>query len=433
MADPFFASVVLLAVNDNAADGTTTFVDQSTSAKTITTNGGAVYDDAQAPTGMTTSCLLDGSGDSLSLASSADFGYGTGDFTIEWFPKYNVATGNKVHIEQRALDNDVRPLIFSDGTNILYFVSGAARITGAQPANFQHMAICRSGTTTKMFKAGTQLGSDYSDSNNYPSSILKIGASKDAGADFNGWIGNVRITKGVARYTADFTPPSLPFPITAVDPPVAAFSGTPLSGTAPLTVTFTDASTNTPTSWLWEKNDGSGWVNFDGTPTAQNPSEDFAVGTWSVRLTATNAAGSDAETKTDYITADAPPPPPADEPTGQRPSGGKPAYSGYETRKKTKEEIRREREDYGIIPRAAEIIEAVAERQAADYRQDEQQRLEELTRELELERLEFQSRYLERLNERRAALIIQETARLIQLKLKQEEEELMLLMMAAVI
>ena len=88
--------------------------------------------------------------------------------------------------------------------------------------------------------------------------------------------------------------------------PVADFSGTPTSGTTPLTVAFTDLSTESPTSWLWEKNDGSGWVNFDGTPTDQNPSEIFDVGLWSVRLTASNAAGSDTDTKTDYITATAP-------------------------------------------------------------------------------------------------------------------------------
>ena len=91
--------------------------------------------------------------------------------------------------------------------------------------------------------------------------------------------------------------------VKVLTPPVADFSGTPVSGAAPLSVVFTDSSTNTPTSWLWEKNSGAGWVNFAGTPTDQNPTESFAAGTWSVRLTATNAGGSDPETKTDYITA----------------------------------------------------------------------------------------------------------------------------------
>ena len=82
---------------------------------------------------------------------------------------------------------------------------------------------------------------------------------------------------------------------------MADFSGTPLSGNSPLSVTFTDLSTNTPTGWAWEKNDGGGWAAFSGTPTAQNPTESFGDGTWSVRLAASNAGGSDSETKADYV------------------------------------------------------------------------------------------------------------------------------------
>lgn len=89
------------------------------------------------------------------------------------------------------------------------------------------------------------------------------------------------------------------------DPPVADFSADVVTGSAPLTVTFTDLSTNSPTGWFWEKNDGSGWVPFDGTPTVQNPVEDFDEGTWDVRLTAVNGGGFDQEEKTDYITVTA--------------------------------------------------------------------------------------------------------------------------------
>jgi len=82
--------------------------------------------------------------------------------------------------------------------------------------------------------------------------------------------------------------------------PVANFSGSPTSGTAPLTVNFTDLSTNSPTSWDWNFGDS-------GTSTAQNPSHDYtSAGDYTVSLTATNAGGSDSETKTDYISVSAP-------------------------------------------------------------------------------------------------------------------------------
>jgi PKD repeat protein len=81
---------------------------------------------------------------------------------------------------------------------------------------------------------------------------------------------------------------------------VAAFSGSPTSGEAPLTVEFTDESSNNPTSWSWDFGDG-------GTSTAQNPSYVYNdVGTYTVTLTAANAYGSDDEIKTGYITVTEP-------------------------------------------------------------------------------------------------------------------------------
>ena len=87
--------------------------------------------------------------------------------------------------------------------------------------------------------------------------------------------------------------------------PVAAFSATPTSGPAPLSVTFSDASTNQPTSWAWDfQNDGT----VDST--AQNPVFAYGTdGTYSVKLTASNGAGSDDEIKVDYVTVATTPPP----------------------------------------------------------------------------------------------------------------------------
>lgn len=86
--------------------------------------------------------------------------------------------------------------------------------------------------------------------------------------------------------------------------PVAAFEGFPTSGDRPLTVLFTDESTNNPTSWLWDFGDGK-------LSAERHPTHIYTVaGVYTVDLTATNAGGSDMETKTDYITVIEPPPPP---------------------------------------------------------------------------------------------------------------------------
>jgi PKD repeat protein len=83
--------------------------------------------------------------------------------------------------------------------------------------------------------------------------------------------------------------------------PVAAFHASPTTGFRPLSVTFTDDSTGTISTWKWEYNSGSGWTEFGSG--AQNPVYSFATaGTYDIRLTATNTGGSDDETKLGYIT-----------------------------------------------------------------------------------------------------------------------------------
>jgi len=87
-----------------------------------------------------------------------------------------------------------------------------------------------------------------------------------------------------------------------VPPPVASFTGSPTNGTVPLTVEFTDTSTGSPTSWSWSFGDG-------GTSSLQNPSHQYtAAGSYTVRLTASNAGGSNTATKSGYITVTVPPP-----------------------------------------------------------------------------------------------------------------------------
>ena len=81
--------------------------------------------------------------------------------------------------------------------------------------------------------------------------------------------------------------------------PVANFSADVTSGTAPLSVSFTDLSTNTPTSWLWDFGDGS-------NSTSQDPTHSYSIaGSYNVTLNATNAAGSNVSTQTSYVNVSA--------------------------------------------------------------------------------------------------------------------------------
>jgi hypothetical protein len=87
------------------------------------------------------------------------------------------------------------------------------------------------------------------------------------------------------------------------DPPEAGFTATPTSGEAPLVVTFTDASTNEPTSWQWDFGDG-------GSSTEQSPTHEYEeAGTYTVTLTAANDAGSDDAVQRDLVMVTPPPNP----------------------------------------------------------------------------------------------------------------------------
>ena len=81
-------------------------------------------------------------------------------------------------------------------------------------------------------------------------------------------------------------------------PPEADFTADVTSGCKPLTVKYTDLSTNNPTSWLWTFPGGT-----PGTSTAKNPTVVYnTAGVYSVTLKATNGAGSNTLTKANYIT-----------------------------------------------------------------------------------------------------------------------------------
>ena len=108
--------------------------------------------------------------------------------------------------------------LYNSGAGLYWEVNGTVRISGGAISNsvWTHIAICRASGSTKLFINGTQSGSTYSDSNNYLVAPITIGEMNDGYGDgnFNGYIDDLRITKGYARYTTTFTPPTAALPDT---------------------------------------------------------------------------------------------------------------------------------------------------------------------------------------------------------------------------
>jgi hypothetical protein len=180
--------------------------------KTITANGNAKLSIAEKKFG-TASLALDGTGDYASVATNSDFGYGTEDFTIEMWVYRTVSGITQVLLDQRTANpTNYAPVIFINTSNALQYNDGAASvITGATtvPLNaWSHVALSRNGTSTRLFLNGVQQGSTYTDTRNYIATPLTIGARFNNIQNFTGYIDDVRISKGVARYTSNFTAPT---------------------------------------------------------------------------------------------------------------------------------------------------------------------------------------------------------------------------------
>jgi hypothetical protein len=168
------------------------------------------------------SMYFDGSGDWLLFPSSTNYALGTGDFTWEMWLRTDVipsSTLDAIFDTRPASTQGAYPNLYLDTDGkIKYWVSSADRITSTNAIStntWYHVALARSGTSTKLFIDGTQTGSTYTDSTNYIQSNLIIGGSYGGGSSiaygFQGYMDDLRITKGYARYTANFTAPVGPF------------------------------------------------------------------------------------------------------------------------------------------------------------------------------------------------------------------------------
>lgn len=199
----------------DGSDASTTFTDES--GKTWTGRGNAQLDTAQFKFG-TASLLLDGTGDWIDTPSSSDFDPGSGNFTIDfWWRPNSLAT--QVLITKRATAVFAPFSIDMVATTQLEFFcslngsSWGVQVVGTHgmsTGNWYHVAAVRTGDDFKLFVNGTQIGSTVTVSGALMtnSAVMSIGAVGDGTAPTNGWIDEFRFSKGIARWTSNFTPPT---------------------------------------------------------------------------------------------------------------------------------------------------------------------------------------------------------------------------------
>jgi hypothetical protein len=227
VTDTFFRYVSLLlnTTNTNGAQNNT-FRDSSTNNFSITRNGNVTQGTFSPFSQTGWSGFFDGTGDYLTAPDNAAFEFGSGNFTVEmWYyplalptdvrlvSKWNSGTVVGTNQWLLFLQGAVASGAFSiDGTN------AAAVITGPNVVlnQWNHIAFVRNGTSFTVYTNGvagtpaTNAGSLYA----LESEVLGIGYSRNSIGSpviaMNGYASQVRIVKGTAVYTANFTPPTTP-------------------------------------------------------------------------------------------------------------------------------------------------------------------------------------------------------------------------------
>jgi len=220
-----FDTYTKLLLHMDGTDGSQTFVDSSPQAHVVTVNANARISTAQSEFGGA-SGLFDGSA-SLSTPDSPDWYFGTGDFTIDFWVRFNAlpSNGNSMSMFAQTVDlNSLQEFEVKNvgGTYVWRYVvnSGGSQIIaiennslGLATNTWYHVALVRSGTSFMLFQSGTQCGRTVTNAYAVPdfASNARIGAMSTTARFFNGWLDEYRISKGVARWTSNFPPPTAPY------------------------------------------------------------------------------------------------------------------------------------------------------------------------------------------------------------------------------
>jgi len=204
-ADPQYSNVQLL-LHCNGTNGSTTFTDSSQNGLTVTANGNSQISTAQYKFGGA-SAYFDGSSNGIQAQNSALI-TGTGQFTVEMWFYASSLDGGLMHSGN--LNGGYELGLYTDGLKFWTYNGGDVLTTTAPSTNaWHHVAVTRdSSDVLRMFVDGVLADSTTGFTENLYRNLLVIGTSRTAFYDFDGYVDDFRLTTGVARYTAAFTPPT---------------------------------------------------------------------------------------------------------------------------------------------------------------------------------------------------------------------------------
>lgn len=218
--DEFFnLTTLLLPGNGTNGAQNNTFLDSSTNNFTITRNGNTTQGTFSPFSQTGWGNYFDGTDDYLSVADNAVLRPGAGTFTLEtWIYRGASDAAHTIYAKGGASTGIVFQVT---STNVLRFTHTTTNIdsTGTISANaWTHVAVVREGTgtnQTKLYINGTQDGQGTVSTDFTQTEEVRIGTDRGATADFNGYISNLRFTKGAALYTGNFTPSTSPLTTTS--------------------------------------------------------------------------------------------------------------------------------------------------------------------------------------------------------------------------
>ena len=212
-----YKGVAKYFANGNPTVGTQYFIPPSTSPDILPDTPSGVSGSSKLTKITDGAVSFDGTGDYLNVPWSSDFELGTGDFTIEYYGYWNtsgtsIAWGQTIDERFDLGSLSAGSVRFFCRSSASTFINISADIV---PSKWSHIAAVREGTAFRLYIDG-KLGASGTASNTMPNDSSRgvdIGRRRYSTSDStytNGSISNLRVIKGTALYTSDFTPPTAP-------------------------------------------------------------------------------------------------------------------------------------------------------------------------------------------------------------------------------